>query len=194
VFNDFTKNNYLRNKFIIIKMTSIYKCVLSNNILEIRKLIDKGKDINGFNGYNDCGETIIHCAINNNNFNMLKYLFIHGADILRGDRDDFTPLMLCVWNNKLKMLKYIIKRVNKNHINYLNHEGYTAFLCACISGNFEILKYLIKKGAYLYTNKFLVIKNRHNIYCNREYQTRIYCTKINILNYTKKIVFKRIKM
>jgi len=82
----------------------IYDYVIQDNIPEIRKLLVKGDDING-----DCDrESTIIRAISMRNIKMVKYLFVHGADINMLNDCHCNALMWACRFGKLNIVKYLI--------------------------------------------------------------------------------------
>jgi hypothetical protein len=76
---------------------------------------------------------------------IVKYLLKHGAEI-----DESDLLTIASENNHLDIVKYLVENVEMNADNIDD-----AFIGASYSGNVEIMKYLVKRGANLRNERSL---------------------------------------
>jgi len=107
----------------------------------------------------------LHMAVFTEDFEVVKYLVEHGADVDSGGHwwklEKTTPLLLAAEKGNLKIVKYLIEHGAKvdgkyrskwyNEVEY----GYTPILIAAKHGNSDVVKYLAEKGAKLYVRSNL---------------------------------------
>ena len=92
-------------------------------------------------------------ACEEENFETIRELVLHGADINFRDALGRTPLLISVQKNNLTLVKYFIENGADQSIR--DNTMLSPFLCAGANGFHEILEYLIKNGADVKsTNRF----------------------------------------
>ncbi|ORX83059.1 ankyrin [Anaeromyces robustus] len=118
--------------------------VIDYNKLDILDcLVNKNLNINS---QDEVGHTPLIYAIHRGNFNIIKYLIEHGADIQIVNRKIET-LKTIIDRGQLNILDYLINK--KLDINSKDKEGHTLLAYAIKSRKIEVIKYLIDHGANL---------------------------------------------
>jgi len=107
---------------------ALHKAIRSNNISEVKKLINSGTDVNT---ENDWRISAVEVAIQSNHIEIVKYLLSQGAS-------DKSGMSSAAAHNNLEMVKLLIS-------NGFSH-GYSV-IYACEENNFEMLKALVTDGA-----------------------------------------------
>jgi ankyrin repeat protein len=101
-------------------------------------VVQKHCNLNFVDGY----ETPLHYAAWEDNFEFVRVLVEHGANINQCDEDGNTALMRATSEN---VWKYLLEQ--GSNINKKNSDGSTPLHLAILNNYYEALKYLIKKGA-----------------------------------------------
>lgn len=127
-FHDFNTaiNNYLKDKINYCDLTT-RNC--SNDLLKM-----------AFNG-----NSLLFHAISFNQFELLKELVIHGAEINQPNKDGHFPLHIATEMRNVKMIKFLI--TYGANINQIDQEGVSPLYLAVVHGSVEIVKLLITYGA-----------------------------------------------
>ena len=130
---------------------------ISNNYLRgVEKAIERGADVN----FPNQGHTFLVTAILNNNFDIIKCLVEHGADVNKRDSYPYkTPLMYAAHRGYFDIVKYLVENgADKNMVDSYN---ITAYNYANSNGQPEIAKFLKNKHKRLKNNlKNLFGENR----------------------------------
>lgn len=85
-------------------------------------------------------------ACYNGNFEMVKLLVSHGANVNWSNKDGFTPLMAAVETNNLKIVRYLLQNKARVNISTLKDKT-TPLHIACFNGNKECAELLVVAGA-----------------------------------------------
>ncbi|WP_310481513.1 ankyrin repeat domain-containing protein [Chamaesiphon sp. VAR_48_metabat_403] len=143
----------------------------SNDIKSVRKYLDRGVSVNATVVMNEAGMlgyrsvsffqsgSLLHCAIDRGQIEVVKYLLDNGADIdSLSSNDGFTPLhqaikMSCPiegnqrkdCDRQLQILLYLLDR--KANIKIESHNGSTPLMFAVAEQKASAVKYLLKYGA-----------------------------------------------
>jgi uncharacterized protein len=154
-------------------LTALVYAARTGSIEAARVLLEGGADVNQTTRY---GWSPLLAATQNQNYQMAKFLIEHGANVNLANKGGWTPLYLATDNRNIEggdyptrtadmdSLAYITYLLDKGaNINaritestetrtvftnqWLNEEGATAFLRAAQSGDVELLKLLIARGA-----------------------------------------------
>jgi ankyrin repeat protein len=131
----------------------LYSALIDGNIKDIKRMTNSA-NINCIfkNGY-----TPLMIAIENGNFPLVKFFVKHGADVGLWKN---TPNQFIEWANNddydlLKRYRYLYK-------DSVFSNGYTPLMLAVKTGNKQIVKYLIKKGADINEKDLLTIACKNN--------------------------------
>lgn len=145
-----------------IIVTSLFDAVESNNIHVVKRLIDKGANVNFFNTR---GEMPLHIAVKKGYLEVAKILINKGANIndidsyahfakKRGGtllhwaaRHHWLQIQNSVYNGEL-IIRFLVE--NGANVNATENDGRTP-LCLLVkhNGSVDIIKFLIEKGANL---------------------------------------------
>ena len=94
---------------------------------------------------NVMGNSPIHYAVMNGNFDMVEYLDLQGAKMDRGNNRLDTPLIIAARNNNFKIAQWLVFRGAR--VNFENIVGETPLSLALGNGNARMADMLIEKGA-----------------------------------------------
>jgi ankyrin repeat protein len=154
-------------------LTALVYAARSGSIDAARVLLEGGADVNQTTRY---GWSPLLAATQNQNYQMAKFLIEHGANVNLANKGGWTPLYLATDNRNIEggdyptrtadmdSLAFITYLLDKGaNVNarvtestetrtvftnqWLNEEGATAFLRASQSGDLELLKLLVARGA-----------------------------------------------
>jgi ankyrin repeat protein len=154
-------------------LTALVYAARSGSIDAARVLLEGGADVNQTTRY---GWSPLLAATQNQNYQMAKFLIEHGADVNLANKGGWTPLYLATDNRNIEggdyptrtadmdSLQFITYLLDKGaNVNarvtestetrtvftnqWLNEDGATAFLRASQSGDLELMKLLIARGA-----------------------------------------------
>ena len=117
-----------------------YACDIGD-LKDIKKLLSQGANIHT---RDDDGGVLLN-AIQNNSYNVVKYLVEQGADVNDVDDCGNTPLHVAVDDNKFVWVKYLVE--HGADINVMDESGYTPLYSAINNDNFNMVKYLVDQGA-----------------------------------------------
>ena len=145
----------------------------ANSLDAVKVLLEAGADVNQTSGY---GWSPLLVATQNRYYKLGAYLLDHGADVNLTNKGGWTPLYLATDNRNIENGDYPVRRGDMDHLDYIklliakganvNHRikdstqtrtvftnqwldenGATAFLRASQSGDIELMKLLLEKGA-----------------------------------------------
>jgi ankyrin repeat protein len=154
-------------------LTALVYAARTGNIDAARALLEGGADVNQTSRY---GWSPLLAATQNSNYQMAKFLIEHGANVNLANKGGWTPLYLAVDNRNIEGGDYPVRTADMDSLAYitylldkganvnwritestetrtvftnqwLNEDGATAFLRAAQSGDLELLKLLIARGA-----------------------------------------------
>lgn len=83
--------------------------------------------------------TLLHLAVNNNNYEEVKKLVQEGASINAKNEDGLTPFELANSRNRSEIVAFFVK--------YKDNTGNTLLHYAAEKGNLELVNLLLEKGA-----------------------------------------------
>jgi ankyrin repeat protein len=86
----------------------------------------------------------IHFACRGGHSDIVSYLISQGSPIHNLDFDGLTPLQICAGDGSLSCLKLLVDSAGIVHPSDRRH---SALLAAAASGHFDIVKFLIERGA-----------------------------------------------
>lgn len=146
------QNTYSKNNNNINSSIALYKAVAIDNIELVSSLIKDGVNPNE---QNNLGNTPLYIACYRGNKEIVDLLL--GADkidVNKPNNSGKTPLMIAVLKKHLNIITKLLT-LKDIKINEQDNEGFTALHYAAMSGNPEIIKILINKGA----DKFITNKD-----------------------------------
>jgi uncharacterized protein len=153
--------------------TALVYAARSGSIDAARALLEGGAEVNQTTRY---GWSALLAATQNSNYQMAKFLIEHGANVNLANKGGWTPLYLAVDNRNIEGGDYPVRTADMDSLAYitflldkganvnwritestetrtvftnqwLNEDGATAFLRAAQSGDLELLKLLVARGA-----------------------------------------------
>ena len=99
---------------IIQKLPLLHKAVIQGNLVQVKKLVKAGHDINQLDTL--MGNAPIHIAAQTSHTEILKYLLDNGAFVnLKAVRSGQTPLMIASWYSKEKNIKLLFSYPKCRH-------------------------------------------------------------------------------
>jgi ankyrin repeat protein len=154
-------------------LTALVYAARTGRIDAARALLEGGADVNQTTRY---GWSPLLAATQNSNYQMAKFLIERGANVNLANKGGWTPLYLAVDNRNIEGGDYPVRTADMDSLAYitylldkgadvnwritestetrtvftnqwLNEDGATAFLRAAQSGDLELLKLLIARGA-----------------------------------------------
>jgi len=90
------------------KRYDLHEAVVKNDIVQVRRLLQKGADINQLGPRRHGYGSALHIAVREGHLDIAKLLIDRGAEIDVLDRKDFTPLHNAAWNGNLEMTKLLL--------------------------------------------------------------------------------------
>jgi ankyrin repeat protein len=155
------------------ELTALIYAARAGSIDAARVLLDAGADVNQVSKY---GWSPLLAATQNRNYQLGKFLIERGADVNLANKGGWTPLYLATDNRNLEGGDYPTRTPDMNDLEFiellldsganpnaqliestetrtvftnqwLDEEGATAFLRASQSGDVELMKLLIERGA-----------------------------------------------
>jgi len=154
-------------------LTALVYAARTGSIPTARALLEGGADVNQTTRY---GWSPLLTATQNQNYQLAKFLIEHGADVNLANKGGWTPLYLATDNRNIEGGDYPTRVADMDSLAYitllldhgadvnarisestetrtvftnqwLNEDGATAFLRASQSGDLELMKLLIARGA-----------------------------------------------
>ena len=160
--NEKFRNDFIKKLFYILGMLffsscHLYQTVLTaklsvevlreGNLSKIKKLVDKGADINAADTY---GDTILITTVLSNHTDVVNYLLEQNVDVNATNQEGVTALMLAARDKKsIEIFKSLLSHPNIN-INESKENGITAWIVASTFKNKQAIELLID---YLYKTK-----------------------------------------
>jgi ankyrin repeat protein len=154
-------------------LTALIMATRANSVESIKALLDAGVDVNQQTGY---GWSALLTAAQNRYYKLGAYLIERGADVNLANKGGWTPLYVTTDNRNIEGGDYPVRKPDMDHLDFIkllidkgadvNHRvkdstetrtvftnqwldenGATAFLRASQSGDVELMKLLLAKGA-----------------------------------------------
>lgn len=132
------------------KDSAIYRGLLESdgaNVEIVKKLIDRGADINEMYGLAGKNVEIIKYLLEKGNEKGKR----EGMDINIKDENGETPLYYAIGKSDINNVKYFVE--NSANINMKSRKNKTPLEEAFMKGNIDIIRYLVEKGAEMNMNK-----------------------------------------
>jgi ankyrin repeat protein len=154
-------------------LTALIIAARTNDLESVKTLLDAGVDINQQSGY---GWSPLLVATQNRYYKLAAYLIERGADVNLPNNGGWVPLYLATDNRNIENGDYPVRKPDIEHLDFIkllldkganvNHQvkdssetrtvftnqwldenGATAFLRASQSGDIELMKLLLARGA-----------------------------------------------
>lgn len=126
----------------------MYKAIADNDVIELKRLIRRGGDVNLY--YIDLQgistKSLLHIACEKGRIDCVRVLLDAKADIVPRDAWRQTPLMFCMQAHYYEVAEVLLDRC-PSQINIPDTFGKMALHCAAESGCEESVDLLIKYGA-----------------------------------------------
>jgi ankyrin repeat protein len=168
-------------------LTPLIYAARSNDLESVKTLLDAGVNVNQQSGY---GWSPLLVAAQNRYYKLGAYLLERGADPNLGNNGGWVPLYLATDNRNIENGDYPVRRPDIDHLDFIallldkganvNHRvkdssetrtvftnqwldenGATAFLRASQSGDIELMKLLLSRGADPKINTLLNVSALH---------------------------------
>lgn len=128
------------NKSDLDDMSPLQVASYKNNIEVVEELL-KCDNID-MNHCDITGCTAFHLACQKGNVEVVNELILHSVDVIKTDRNGFSPLQIASNNNYVAVVKELLKCDNIN-IRYNYNIAFAAFFRACWEGDDAIVKRLL---------------------------------------------------
>ncbi len=132
--NVFHKDNYGQN--------ALMWAAGYGHISLVELFLSRGVHINEVDRY---GNNAFLVAVIKKRIKMMNYLVLKGADYRKVDNNKANALFFSIHNKSLVQVKYCVGLGLSIHSR--NKYNLAAFELACIKGNYDVIKYMIEKGA-----------------------------------------------
>jgi len=168
-------------------LTALIFAARSNDLESVKTLLDSGVNVNQQSGY---GWSALLVATQNRYYKLGAYLIERGADVNLAHNGGWVPLYLATDNRNIEGGDYPVRKPDMDHLDFIkllldkgatvNHRvkdssetrtvftnqwldenGATAFLRASQSGDLELMKLLISRGADPKINTALNVSALH---------------------------------
>jgi ankyrin len=168
-------------------LTALIFAARSNDLESVKTLLDAGVDVNQQSGY---GWSALLVATQNRYYKLGAYLIERGADVNLAHNGGWVPLYLATDNRNIENGDYPVRKPDMDHLEFIkllldkganvNHRvkdssetrtvftnqwldenGATAFLRASQSGDLELMKLLLSRGADPKINTVLNVSALH---------------------------------
>lgn len=143
VLNEIQINNRDKKLETYRDVSILWAAVALNNFLIVKQLVEHGANINHRTSTNS---TPVRCACYSGNVEMVHYLVQHGADIHIKKQNTETNLSLSVYCKNIGVTFYLINELGCD-VNECDDDGRSPLYFAVKSQAFEIVKFLLSRGA-----------------------------------------------
>jgi ankyrin repeat protein len=155
------------------QLTALIYAARTNDLESVKVLLDAGVDVNQQSGY---GWSPLLVATQNRYYKLAAYLIERGADVNLANKGGWVPLYLATDNRNIENGDYPVRKPDMDHLEFItllldkganvNHrvkdssetrtvftnqwlseDGATAFLRASQSGDIDLMKLLLSRGA-----------------------------------------------
>jgi ankyrin repeat protein len=179
-FSEINKRSF-NNDYVHEIGSPMYSAITKGNIEVIKLLVEHGADIHKLDNH---GYSTASLAIFHNQFEVLKYLIENGVDIKENGK---SLLMSACTRKNIEIVKLLVENGSEVNSNPAK-DGETPLHVSCSSGYFEIVEYLVSKGASIIAKDMedfmpIVWASRHGKikvfeFLLREFRKRIENTKV----------------
>lgn len=143
-------------------MTPLFLVIVHKRIDLVEALINNGADPNLPGALNDRFYSPLFLAVMHNDDEAVRILLSKGTNpntpCVLNDQI-LTPLNLAIINNRLSLVELLVSN-NTDILHRVDIDGQTPLYYACLSGNAQLVRYLIKLGANPYIDcRFDIIEN-----------------------------------
>ncbi len=143
--------------------------IKKNNLINIIKILNIGFDINAFHNYYG---SLLHIAVENNKFDIVKYLIENKINVNLVNKHNTTSLIEAFRSNNICIINYLMQ--NNADINIIQTNGRSCLYYAIINNNLNLVKLLLIKKINLENNYvcqayFSNDKKIFNYYLNNGY-------------------------
>ena len=126
--------------------SELVKCVQSNNLAELRRLLTSDIDINQLH-YDY--QTALMIAAQYERVEFVKELIKAGADVNKGNTRNWTALIFAIQRGNAEIVQFLVDA--KADVNVLEQTfGYSPLMWAGLEGNLKIINTLLDAGANLH--------------------------------------------
>ena len=169
------------------QLTPLVYAVRANDLETVKVLLGAGADVNQTTGY---GWSALLVAAQNRYYSLAAYLLDHGANPNLGNKGEWVPLYVATDNRNIESGDYPVRKGDTDHLEFikllldkganvnarvkdstetrtvftnqwLDENGATAFLRASQSGDLELMKLLLARGADPKINTVLNVSPLH---------------------------------
>ena len=132
------KNNIVENAATLALRYSVF-----NNRLDLVDFLSENKA--NFNFYDPNGKTLLTKSLLNGSIEMFNCLIDKGANVnYKNDKDKSTPLLNCISNNNVELLKLLIE--NKVNLNSETLDEFNPVVYAINNAKFDCVLCLAENG------------------------------------------------
>ena len=141
----------LANNDELVELYKLQQCMHPNGILlesarigdleKVKECLTNGANVNAKSDLTH--KTALIKALNNNHFEIAKYLVKNGADV--NPENGEIPLIWASENGHFEIVKFLVE--NGADVNIKNNYNYTALKWALLVEHREIVKFLVAHGA-----------------------------------------------
>lgn len=109
-------------------------------LVQVQKLVRDHPGLINFAGDDEMASTPLHVAVNNDRFEIAKFLLENGADINARNKHGLTPLHLAAKNGNVELTQMLISRNARKDIR--DYWGQSALMYATKGGHPDVAKLL----------------------------------------------------